>query len=114
MALETQLVDIPLTGGLSTKLDAVIPDKGRLLALSNATFNKTGTLTRRDSWQQLTGSTGINAAEVATLGNKLVAIDGTTNQLYSYSGTTGIITSCGTPSFMRLALDSVSGIFRHC
>ena len=108
MPLPTQTIDIPFTGGLDKKLDSVIVDKARLLAASNYTFNQTGTLTKRDAWTQLAGTTSINPVEMATLNGELLTIDSATNKLYSYSSLSGAVTSRGQPPYMSLSKLQVS------
>jgi hypothetical protein len=108
MPLQTQNLDVPFTGGLSTKLDQVIPDKSRLLSLSNGTFNKNGTVMRRDGWQQLSGATSISPVELCSLGGELLAIDAITNNLYSYSPAAGALVSKGKPPYFSTAITSIS------
>jgi hypothetical protein len=108
MALGTQLLDIPFSGGVSSKLDPVIVGKEKLLTLNNATFNKTGTLQRRDPWNILGGTGTINPVELCTLGNELLAVDSLTNNLYAYSPSAAALTSRGAVPHFSLAVDAVS------
>lgn len=107
MALETQLLDIPLTGGVSSKISPVIVGKGKLLALNNGTFNKSGDIQRRDPWTILGGTGTINPTELIAYGSQLLAIDSLTNRLYSYSPTAAALEYGGQPPYFSTGLDAI-------
>lgn len=107
MPLETQLIDIPFTGGLSTKLDKALVDKSRLLALQNGTVNAQGDVTRRDPWAALSGAGSAVANEIATFGSELLSVNASTGAVTSYSSNLGSLVAKGTAPYFQLGLDQV-------
>lgn len=80
MPLQSQVVDIPLTGGLEQKFDSLLIGKEKLLAVQNATFNADGSMTRRNAVTALSPQPTVTAGiEMMSLGNELLSVDSNNN-----------------------------------
>jgi hypothetical protein len=106
MPLQTQLITLPFVKGVETKLDPKLVDNGSLLALENASFDKTGSLSRRDAIAELPGSALPEAPRgVLAYSNELLTISG--EALYSYSPESGRQIERGTVSACGVSKRSV-------
>lgn len=106
MPLQTQLVTLPFVKGVETKLDPKLVDNGSLLALENASYAQSGSLTRRDAWEELPGSdVEDDPRGVCTYGAELLTVAGET--LYSYSPAGDEQAARGTVSPCSIARESV-------
>ena len=79
MALQKQVISIPLTGGVDTKTDPVLVSKDKLARVENYLFGERGTMTRREAWVALADSAkagAATAARLAVLGKQLVVTAG--------------------------------------
>jgi hypothetical protein len=97
MSLDKQVVSIPFVGGLETKEDKLLIDKGKLRSLTNLTFSRDGSLAPRNSFQVLPNSTGLNSVGspndiVATPSGQLLfgGIVSSTPLVEPYSQKTGV------------------------
>jgi hypothetical protein len=94
MPLQTQLITLPFVKGVETKLDPKLVDNGSLLALENASFDKTGSLSRRDAWAEITGTTLPSSPDgICSYGDELLAV--ASGKLYSYSPAGGEMLEVG-------------------
>lgn len=99
--IQTQLVELPWGQGLETKQDATKIPLGKLIALSNATFNEPGRLQKRNGYAALTqsilggGSIGGPSALFERQGELLQTAGTAEQSLYSYSANAGAWVSKG-------------------
>lgn len=77
MELQKQLITIPFVGGVQSKIDPIIVDRGQLLTLKNYCFTNDGTLTRRNGTASNAGNSLVGCAEQAVLNGELLSIDNT-------------------------------------
>jgi hypothetical protein len=124
MALNTQIIDLPLWGGLETKQDPFSVQPGKLLEIRNADLTKSGSLKKRNGFESLTQErlissdcTITSATTIGVYGNQLLLIgedayassdprDG--SKLFSYSEAVGAWMYGGKIVPMKVTVDQVS------
>ena len=82
MALQKQPVAINFSRGLDTKTDPYQVPVGNFTALKNSIFTKTGRLTKRNGYQNITHLPNTDQTTLTTLNDNLIA---TGSNLYSFS-----------------------------
>lgn len=93
MVLETQIVNIPLTGGVDTKTSEKLVAPGSNLKTENVVMVNTGEIKKRNGYENLTtsvsdGSTLNSATSLYSYNGRLVLMGNDTNELpgfYSYA-----------------------------
>lgn len=99
--IQTQLVELPWGQGLETKQDPFKIPLGKLVALSNATFNEPGRLQKRNGYAALTqsilggGSIASPSSLFERMGELLQTAGAAEQSLYSYSANAGAWVSKG-------------------
>jgi hypothetical protein len=99
MALQKQIIEVPLGAGVQTKADPKVVQPGSMLVVENGEFDELGAVSKRNGYTALTQSTlsggSISAGAVlAKYGDELVMLDGST--LYTYSSEASKWVSRGT------------------
>lgn len=91
MALQKQIMEIPLAGGLQAKADPKVVQPGAMLQLENGEFDELGAVKKRNGYNALTRSTdGTAIAQgraVFSVRDELVMLDGA--NLYTHSLASG-------------------------
>jgi len=103
MPLDKQIVGVAFTQGLDTQTDKRIVLPGRMVALQNTTLSEEDTFRRRDGNTAI--ATGTALSGVSTLGDQLLALDGST--VKSYAPNAGALESVGTLDNLTLSLGQI-------
>lgn len=93
MTLEWRNVDLPFAQGLDTKSDPLQIPVGKLSECVNGRFVKSGRIQKRLGFDALSGAAVTAITATATLGDQLIAFDGTL--AYDYSNVAANWQSCG-------------------
>ena len=113
MPLQTQIIDIPLAGGIDTKLDKKLLPQGRLLQLQNARQVKSGEIRKRPGYRMLPNavfgsSTPISfGQDVFSFQDELLMRNRRT--LYSFSKARGQWVDKGTAPVIGIDVKTLSG-----
>lgn len=106
MALQKNVISIPIFGGVDTKTDEKLLPNGSLRKLVNGVFNKTGRISKRNGYKKTTNNTNIDKTDLQGIwesDDKLVFRDGI--NFKTKDGST-----IGTASSVNAAVDLIAGV----
>ena len=101
MALQKQMMNIPISQGLDTKTDSKQVPIGKALTLENARFQKTEKLSKRYGFSVLTNASDTSGLASATV-NNVIADDSSINLITS-NGIYGYASDLLVPEFKYLS-----------
>lgn len=79
MALQKNVISVPIFGGIDTKTDEKLLPNGSLRKLTNGVFNKTGRISKRNGYKKITDNTNVFPNDLQGLwesNGKLIYRDG--------------------------------------